>query len=166
MTYWPNDSGRFNVMHLDEGSSFLVMGEDLAHATSTIPQVAEQHSGQLSQVFSYGGPLGSSQASSSRSPLFGGARRKGSAIAKVIHVEMTYKNQKGPPSFQELGQTCVTIKEDTANVNYVQSKAREAFDGPSLELVTSNGLKIMDNDGTRGRSFIVWRYFVSYFIEI
>lgn len=162
MTYWPTDSGRFNVMHLNDGSCLLVMGEDLAHPTSNIPQIAEQHSGQLSQVFSYGGPPAGSQASSSRAPLFGGARRKSGVLAKVIHAEMTYKNEKGPPSFQELGQTYVTIKEETANVRYVQSKARDAFNDPSLELVTSNGLKIIDNEGTRGRSFIVLHYFVIY----
>ena len=63
---------------------------------------------------------------------------------------MTQKNEKGPPSFQELGQTYINISEDTANVNYVLSKARDSFNDPSLELVTSNGLKIMDNEGTKG----------------
>ena len=27
MAYWPNDGGRFNVMHLTDGSSMQVMGE-------------------------------------------------------------------------------------------------------------------------------------------
>lgn len=76
--------------------------------------------------------------------------RKGGAIAKIIHAEMTQKNEKGPPSFQELGQTYMNISEDTANVSYVLSKARDSFNDPSLELVTSNGLKIMDNEGTKG----------------
>ena len=60
------------------------------------------------------------------------------------------KNEKGPPSFQDLGQTYINMSEDTANVHYVLSKARDAFNDPSLELVTSNGLKIMDNEGTKG----------------
>ena len=48
MTYWPADSGsgRFNVLHLDDGSSHLVMGEDLTNSPSNIPQIAEQHTGQ------------------------------------------------------------------------------------------------------------------------
>ena len=63
---------------------------------------------------------------------------------------MTQKNEKGPPSFQELGQTYINIGEDAANVHYVLSKARDSFNDPSLELVTGNGLKIMDNEGTKG----------------
>ena len=63
------------------------------------------------------------------------------------------KNEKGSTTFQEMGQTYVNIKEDTANVNYILSKARDAFCDTSLELVTSNGLKILDTDGTRGESF-------------
>ena len=34
--------------------------------------------------------------------LFGNARRKGGAFAKIIPVEITHKNVKGPPTFQEL----------------------------------------------------------------
>lgn len=145
MSFWPNESGRFNVLHLDDGHPLQVMGEDL-QTSSNAPQIAEQHSGQVSQVFTYGGTPGSS----SRPALFGGNKRKGGAIVKIIHAEMTHKNEKGPPSFQELGQTYINISEDTANVHYVLSKARDAFNDPCLELVTSNGLKIMNNEGTKG----------------
>ena len=48
------------------------------------------------------GSLTGSQASSSRTPLFGNARQKGGALAKIIHAEITHKNVKGPPMFQEL----------------------------------------------------------------
>ena len=133
------------MLHLDDGHPLQVMGEDL-QTSSIVPQIAEQHSGQLSQVFTYG----STPGSSSRPVPFGGNKRKGGAIAKIIHPEMTQKNEKGPPSFQELGQTYINISEDKANVNYVLSKARDSFNDPSLELVTSNGLKIMDNEGTKG----------------
>ena len=68
---------------------------------------------------------------------------------KVIHAEMT-QNGKGSPSFRELGQTYLNINVDTANVYYILSKARDAFNDPSLELVSSNGLRIMDNEGTKG----------------
>ena len=94
MSFWPNESGRFNVLHLDDGHSLQVMGEDL-QTYSNVPQIAEQHSGQLSQVFTYGGTPGSS----SRPALFGGNKRKGGAIVKIIHAEMTQKNEKGPPIF-------------------------------------------------------------------
>ena len=67
---------------------------------------------------------------------------------KVIHAEMT-QNGKGSPSFSEIGQTYLNINVDTANVYYILSKARDAFNDPSLELVSSNGLRIMDNEGTK-----------------
>ena len=42
MMYWLTHSGRFNVLHLEDGSS-LVMGEDLMNLSSNIPQIAGQH---------------------------------------------------------------------------------------------------------------------------
>ena len=41
------------MLHLDDGHPLQVMGEDL-QTSSNVPQIAEQHSGQLSQVFTYG----------------------------------------------------------------------------------------------------------------
>ena len=102
MTYWPTDSERFNVLHFDDESSLLVMGEDLTNSPSNILKIPEQHTGQLSHLFTYGGSLTGSQASSSRLPLFGNARRKGGVLAKIIPTEITHKNVKGPPTFQEL----------------------------------------------------------------
>ena len=146
MAFWPNDAVRFNLGHQMGGTSLQVMGEFVQPPSSYArPQVAEQHSGQLSQVFSYGVTPGSS----SRPALFGGNKRKGGALVKIIHAEMT-QNGKGSPSFSELGQTCLNINVDTANVYYILSKARDAFNDASLELVSSNGLRIMDNKGTKG----------------
>ena len=102
MTYWPTVSERFNVLHFDDESSLLVMGEDLTNSPPNILKIAEQHTGQLSHLFTYGGSLTGSQASSSRLPLFGNARRKGGVLAKIIPTEITHKNVKGPPTFQEL----------------------------------------------------------------
>ena len=83
-----------------DGTSLQVMGEFVQPPSSYAPQVADHHSGQLSQVFSYGANPGSS----SRPALFGGNKRKGGALLKIIHAEMTH-NGKGSPSFSELGQT-------------------------------------------------------------
>ena len=146
MAFWPNDAGRFNIGHLMYGTSLQIMGEVLQPSSNSYaPQIAEQQSGQLSQVFSYGANPGNS----SRPALFGGNKRKGGALVKVIYAEMT-QNGKGSPSFSELGQTYLNINVDTANVYYILSKARDAFNDPSLELVSSNGLRIMDNEGTKG----------------
>ena len=144
MAFWPNDAGRFNIGHLMDGTSLQVMGE-FVQPSSYAPQIAEQHSGQLSQVFS----CGVNPGSSSMPALFSGNKRKGGAVVKVIHAEMT-QNGKGSPSFSALGQTYLNINVDTANVYYILSKARDAFNDPSLELVSRNGLRIMDNEDTKG----------------
>ena len=50
MAFLPNDAGRFNISHLKDETSLQVMGE-FVQPSSYAPQIAEQHSGQLSQVF-------------------------------------------------------------------------------------------------------------------
>ena len=67
MAFWPNDAGRFNVGDLMDGTSLQVMGEFVQPPSSYAPQVVDHHSGQLSQVFSYGVNPGSC----SRPALFG-----------------------------------------------------------------------------------------------
>ena len=155
MAYWPNDGGRFNVMHLTDGTSLRVMGEGL-QADLPQPDVSRQlqHSqqGPVFSGFSYTGSRAGPMpfASNYRAPLFAGNTKKNKAIAKVILAEGN-KNDKGGTSFRELGQTYVNITEDTANVTYITSKVRETCGDERLELFTSNGLKVNDTEGTRGR---------------
>ena len=96
MAFWPNDAVRFNLGHQMGGTSLQVMGEFVQPPSSYAPQVAEQHSGQLSQVFSYGVTPGSS----SRPALFGGNKRKGGALVKIIHAEMSQNGKGSIPIFQ------------------------------------------------------------------
>ena len=131
MSFWPNESGLLNVLHLDDGLPLQSMEEDL-QTSSNVPQIAQQHSRQLSQVFTYGSIPGSS----SRPVPFGGNKWKSGSTAKIIRAERTQKNEKGPPTFQELRQTYINISEDTANVIYVLSKERDSFNNLSLQLVT------------------------------
>ena len=58
------------MLHLDDGHPLQVVGEDVQTSLNA-PKIAEQHSGQLSQVFTYGG----TPRSSSRPALFGGNKR-------------------------------------------------------------------------------------------
>ena len=78
---------------LMDGTSLQVMRE-FVQPSSYAPQIAEQHSGQLSQVFSYEANPGSS----SRPAVFGGNKRKDGALVKVIHAEMT-QNGYGSPEW-------------------------------------------------------------------
>ena len=71
-------------------------------------------------------------------------------IAKAILAEGN-KTDKGGTSFRELGQTYVNITEDTAYVTYITSKVRDTCGDERLELFTSNGLKVNDTEGTRGK---------------
>ena len=147
MTFWPNEAGRFNIIQLEDNTSLEVMGENAsAPSTSPLGQSAGVQNNQ-NQVFSYSG---GGNASVFKTPIFGGAKKKNLAIAKVIHAELN-KTEKGGISFHELNQTYININQESAHVTYVLSKAREAFNDRRLELVTSNGLTINDNEGTRGK---------------
>ena len=158
MAYWPNDGGRFNVMHLIDGTSLQVMGEGI-QADQPQPDVSRQfqHSQQSPAFsgFSYTGSRAGPVpfAASYRAPLFAGNTKKNKAIAKVILAEGN-KTDKGGTSFRELGQTYVNITEDTANVTYITSKVRETCGDERLELFTSNGLKVNDTEGTRGKYYL------------
>ena len=113
-----------------------------------------QHSqqGPVFSGFSYIGSRAGPMlfAANCRAPLFAGNTKKNKAIAKVILAEGN-KTDKGGTSFRELGQTYVNITEDTANVTYITSKVRETCGDERLELFTSNGLKVNDTEGTRGK---------------
>lgn len=111
----------------------------------------DQHSAQVFSYSSQSTPTSSSTKSTLGASLFGGGRRKNVAIVKIIHAQMLLKNEKNNPAFQEIGQTYININEENANVNFLTTKARESFYDSTLDLVTSNGLKIMDNEGTRGQ---------------
>ena len=102
MMCWLTDSGQFNILHLDDGSSLRHGGRFDQFAIKHPTDSWTTYTGQLSHLLTYGGSLTGSQASSSRTPLFGNARQKGGALAKIIHAEITHKNVKGPPLFQEL----------------------------------------------------------------
>lgn len=125
------------------------MGEDMVS-----PVNARQQSLQPSaQVFSYGASTSTSSTLPKPAALFGGSRRKNVATVKIIHAEMTFKNEKSCPTFHEMDQTYLNISEENSNVNFLVNKARESFNDATLELVTTNGLKICDNEGTRGEYY-------------
>jgi hypothetical protein len=76
------------------------MGEDMVLQVN-----ARQQSLQNSaQVFSYGASTSTSSTLPKPAALFGGSRRKNVATVKIIHAEMTFKNEKSCPTFHEMDQ--------------------------------------------------------------
>ena len=147
LSFWPNEAGRFNTAHLDDGSLVVVMGDDIVNTPRQ-----EHHS---AQSFSTPGTT----------PLFGGGRWKNAVIVKIIHAEMSLRNERNNPSFQEIGQTYLNVNEENANVNFLTTKARESFHDETIDLVTSNGLKIIDNEGTRGQ-FLFILFILYTFLQV
>jgi len=102
MAYWPNDGGRFNVMHLADGTMWGGLQVDLSP-----PDSSRQPS--QSQGFSYTGTGARPMpmlAANYRAPIFGGNSKKNKAIAKVILAEANKTDKEGTP-FREVGQTYV-----------------------------------------------------------
>ena len=143
LSFWPNEAGRFNTAHLDDGTLVEVMGDDMVNTPSQ-----EQHS---VQSFSYSTTPNLTKSTPGNTPLFGGGRRKNAVIVKIIHAQMSLRNEKSNATFQEIGQTYINVNEENANVNFLTTKARESFHDETVDLVTNNGLKIIDNEGTRGQ---------------
>ncbi|KXJ12064.1 hypothetical protein AC249_AIPGENE28750 [Exaiptasia diaphana] len=78
--------------------------------------------------------------------------KKGNSFSlKVVLARMTCPNG-AKFEFEEEDQAFVTISESTANVPYITSTAKTAFD-KDIVLVTANGLPINDSSGTKGLLF-------------
>ena len=154
MSFWLNEAGRFYTAHLDDGTSVEVMGDDMVNTPSQ-----DQHS---VQSFSYTTTPTLTKSTPCTTPLFGCGRWKNAVLVKIIHAHMSSRNEKNNPAFQEIGQTYINVNEENANVNFLTTEAREAFHDETVDLVTSNGLKITDNEGTRGQ-YIFILCFVSTF---
>ena len=108
MAYWLNDGGRFNVMHLTDGSSMQVIGESL-QADLSQPDFTRQH--PQGHGYSYTGPGAGPVpvlAGNYKAPLFAGNSKKNKAVGNVILAKAN-KNDKGGTSFRELGQAYVNI---------------------------------------------------------
>ena len=90
------------------------------------------YTGQLSHLLTYGGSLTGSQASSSRTPLFGNARQKGGSCEDYSCRNNTQECEGTSYVPRTSGRY---ILEETAHVIYVQSKARDTFNNSPLVFV-------------------------------
>ena len=153
MAYWPNDGGRFNVMHLSDGTSLQVKGEGLQAdqlQRDVSRQFQQSQQGPPFSGFSYTGNRAGPVpfVANYSAPLFAGNTKKNKAIAKVILAEGN-KTDKGGTTFRELGQTYVNIRKIQLTSRILHPK----FETPvaTKEFFTSNGLKVNDTEGTRGK---------------
>ena len=86
--------------------------------------------------------------------------RKGSAAS--VNLTLIYASmERGPlgkPHFVPLSQTYLEVTEKTARVSdiadHVQNSWGEDVGGDELVLVTADGLRLEDSEGTRGQSIL------------
>ena len=123
MMYWLTNSGQFNILHLDDGSSLLVMGEDLTNLPSNIPTDSwTTYTGQLSHLLTYGGSLTGSQCKTKR--------------WRSCEDYSSWNNTQQCEGTSYVPRTSGRyILEEAAHVIYVQSKARDTFNNSPLVFV-------------------------------
>ena len=68
LSFWANEAGRFNTAHLDDGSSVVVMGDDIVNTPR------QEH--LSAQSFSYSTTPTLTKSTPGTTPLFGGGRRE------------------------------------------------------------------------------------------
>ena len=87
-------------------------------------------------------------------PIFTSSKvaNKSSMNLKIVQADMTMAPD-GKPSFEVKGQIFAPLTEGTANVPHLITVITEQW-GPGYTLVTKDGLKIQDSDGTRGNIII------------
>jgi len=141
----PEVDGTFR--NIQDGQSFSVEGSQFC-----TPPTRVQASGPPS------GHIGtSSSTASSYSPAFTSilhgtpshAKRGSSFSLKIILARMTPVAAKY--EFVDEDQTFVSITDTTANVPYITSTVKDAFNIQELLLVTANGLPVKDSSGTQGK---------------
>jgi len=133
-TYWANDSGRFNLSNLADGTCLVVMGQS---KNSVISSEAEN-------CLSYTATADTSKSRLPFKPFF--KRGKSNSTSTFgCKVLLAKKNGK---SFSELNETYISVNEDSANVAYITGKVQEKWG--KMVLVAGNGLPVQDEEGTRG----------------
>ncbi len=68
---------------------------------------------------------------------------------KIIQASVAHHGQNNKISFVHHGQIFTTMTETTATVPYLTSTIQDKW-GEGYALVTSDGLRLEDSDGTRG----------------
>ena len=138
-TYWANESGRFNLSNLADGTCLVVMGQS-KNSVITL---------ETGNCLSYAAPADT--AGKWRLPFKPFFRRGKSNSATTFGCKIILAKKNGK-SFTELNQTYINVNEDSANVEDITRKVQEKWG--NVVLVTGNGLPIQDEEETRGKGFI------------
>ncbi|KAJ7382543.1 hypothetical protein OS493_034434 [Desmophyllum pertusum] len=138
VTFWANEGGRFNLSHIADGTTMVIMGQNQDNTRNS----------EAGNCLSYTAP----PAGTNKSRLpFRPFSEKGKSTSSSSTSTFGYKvvlAKKNGKSFTELNQTYNCVNEETANVVYITEKGQEKW-GEAV-LVAGNGLAIQDEEGTRG----------------
>ncbi|CAH3171616.1 unnamed protein product, partial [Porites lobata] len=136
-TYWANESGRFNLSNLADGTCLVVMGQSKNSVITS----------ETGNCLSYAAPADTGKSRLPFKPFF---RRGKSNSASTFGCKIILAKKNGK-SFTELNQTYINVSEDSANVEDITRKVQEKWG--NVVLVAGNGLPIQDEEGTRGKGY-------------
>ena len=140
-SFFPDHEGNFNLPDTLRFSTLLVEGDTLSTISAASPSLTVS-----SSPFTASGS-GSSH-SNSIPPVFRATHSRKHNL-RVILAEMI-RQSSGKVFFTEKTQVFIPLTEAVANVPYVLNEVSKEWPEMELILVTSDGLPIIDSEGTRG----------------
>jgi len=142
---------KFNFAGFADGTSFMVMGDELADVSNTLNASSTASSTSTASVFS---TIATSSRpwTSTNSKAAAGYTSKAKATIKVVRAQLTLSSS-GKAVLASTGkQTFVPIfKEEDANVPYITSYVKNNMKEHDLVVVGSNGIEYDDEPGTRSK---------------
>ena len=148
LAFFPDANNRTFMFTMDVGVSIKTLYVEGAHCGAGLDTV-------LSATPSGQGPSTSSSTPNQhrgvQRPIFSNPSKKFNSLNLKILQAKIVQSATGKPEFERVGQMFAQLYESTATVPYILSVVADKW-GPGYVLVTNDGLKIEDSDGTRGQS--------------
>lgn len=142
---FPQESnGQFAIENYEDGHNFTV------HGTPIDPNNVNQNQSSNSPPVSNQWRMPSSSSTSTSR----GARRVPLASVKVIRADLGESGKPTNMAFHNLAAHINLYTEGDANVTFIKTKVKEEMHCDDLIIVGSNGLVLLDQDGTRGLLFL------------
>jgi len=117
-----------------------------------------QHSMTISSTAQSSGGGSSSMYKSNPVPVFKSVIPKSTKAAhslKVVKAKLEWL-KTGKPDFSSESQIFIDINEETATVEHIAQAVKDRW-GPNYSLVTIDGLKLEDSEGTKG-TYNIYKY--------